>query len=40
MQAEAHKQLKGVMPEAEWSATFEKLMIELAQVSAEIRKKS
>ncbi len=40
MQAEAHKQLKGVMPEAEWNATFEKLMVELAQVSAEIRKKS
>lgn len=40
MQAEEHKQLKGVMPEAEWSARFEKLMLELAQVSAEIRKKS
>jgi hypothetical protein len=40
MQAEEHKQLKGVMPDAEWNATFEKLMLELAQVSAEIRKKS
>ena len=40
MQAEEHKQLKGVMPEAEWNARFEKLMLELAQVSAEIRKKS
>lgn len=40
MQAEEHKQLKGVMPNGEWNATFEKLMLELAQVSAEIRKKS
>ena len=40
MQAEEHKQLKGVMPEAEWNAQLEKLMLELAQVSAEIRKKS
>ena len=40
MQAEEHKQLKGVMPDAEWNAAFEKLMLELAQVSAEIRKKS
>jgi hypothetical protein len=39
-QAEEHKQLKGVMPEAEWNTQFEKLMLELAQVSAEIRKKS
>lgn len=39
-QAEEHKQLKGVMPAAEWNAQFEKLMLELAQVSAEIRKKS
>ena len=39
-QAEEHKQLKGVMPDAEWKTTFEKLMLELAQVSAEIRKKS
>ena len=38
--AEEHKQLKGVMPEAEWNAQFEKLMLELAQVSAEIRKRS
>jgi hypothetical protein len=28
------------MPDAEWNAKFEKLMLELAQVSAEIRKKS
>ena len=40
MQAEEHKQLKGVMPDAEWNAAFEKLMLDLAQVSAEIRKKS
>ncbi len=40
MQAEEHKQLKGVMPDAEWNSQFEKLMLELAQVSAEIRKKS
>jgi hypothetical protein len=39
-QAEEHKTLKGVMPDAEWNAQFEKLMLELAQVSAEIRKKS
>jgi hypothetical protein len=39
-QAEEHRQLKGVMPDAEWNAQFEKLMLELAQVSAEIRKKS
>ena len=39
-QAEEHKELRGVMPEAEWNTTFEKLMLELAQVSAEIRKKS
>ena len=39
-QAEEHKQLKGVMPDAEWNSQFEKLMLELAQVSAEIRKKS
>jgi hypothetical protein len=38
--AEEHKQLKGVMPDAEWNKEFEKLMLELAQVSAEIRKKS
>ena len=29
-----------MMPEAGWQKTFEKLMLELAQVSAEIRKKS
>jgi hypothetical protein len=29
-----------VMPDAEWTSQFEKLMLELAQVSAEIRKKS
>lgn len=39
-QAEEHKELKGVMPEAEWQKTFEKLMLDLAMVSAEIRKKS
>lgn len=39
-QAEEHKLLKGVMPDAEWNTQFEKMMLELAQVSAEIRKKS
>ncbi|MEO8680766.1 MAG: hypothetical protein ABI665_17070 [Vicinamibacterales bacterium] len=39
-EAEELKLRKGDLPEAEWSAQFEKLMIELAQVSAEIRKKS
>ena len=39
-QAEEHKQMKGVMPDGEWNTQFEKLMLELAQVSAEIRKKS
>jgi hypothetical protein len=39
-QAEEHKNLKGVMPDTEWNAQFEKLMLELAQVSAEIRRKS
>ena len=39
-QAEEHKQLKGVMPDTEWNTQFEKLMLELAQVSAEIRKRS
>jgi hypothetical protein len=38
--AEEHKELKGVMPDAQWNAEFEKLMLELAQVSAEIRKRS
>ena len=33
-------ELVGDMPDDEWSAQFEKLMIELAQVSADIRKKS
>lgn len=37
---EEHKQLKGVMPDAEWQSQFEKMVLELAQVSAEIRKKS
>src|SRR6476620_2197517 len=35
---EEHKQLKGVMPDAEWQSQFEKMVLELAQVSAEIRK--
>lgn len=38
--AEELKLKKGDTPDAEWTAQFEKLMIELAQVSAEIRKKS
>jgi len=37
---EEHKQLKGVMPDGEWQTQFEKMVLELAQVSAEIRKKS
>jgi hypothetical protein len=39
-EAEELKLKKGDIPDAEWTAQFEKLMIELAQVSAEIRKKS
>lgn len=39
-EAEELKLKKGEMPEAEWNAQFEKLMIDLAVVSAEIRKKS
>ena len=39
-EAEELKLKKGGMPEAAWNAQFEKLMIELAQVSMEIRKKS
>ena len=38
--AEELKLKKGEIPDAEWNAQFEKLMVELAQVSAEIRKKS
>jgi hypothetical protein len=39
-QAEELKLKKGEMPDAEWQAAFEKLMVELATVSAEIRKKT
>jgi hypothetical protein len=39
-EAEELKLKKGDMPEAEWQAAFEKLMLELATVSAEIRSKS
>jgi hypothetical protein len=39
-EAEELKLKKGEMPEAQWSAQFEKLMLDLAMVSAEIRKKS
>lgn len=38
--AEALKLKKGDMPQPEWDAEFEKLMIELARVSREIRTKS
>ena len=38
--AEELKLKKDEMPEADWRAQFEKLMIELAQVSQEIRKKT
>jgi hypothetical protein len=39
-QAEELKLQKGDMPPAEWQAAYEKLMLELARVSQEIRKKS
>jgi hypothetical protein len=39
-EAEELKLKKGEIPDAEWQATFEKLMLELAKVSAEIRAKS
>lgn len=39
-QAEELKQKKGDMPQAEWQAAYEKLMLDLARVSQEIRKKS
>ena len=39
-EAEELKLKKGELPEAEWQAQFEKLMLELAKVSAEIRSKS
>jgi len=39
-QAEELKQQKDTMPDAEWQAAYEKLMIELARVSQEIRKRS
>lgn len=38
--AEELKLRKGEMPEPEWNAQFEKLMVDLAMVSAEIRKRS
>ena len=38
--AEALKLKKGEMPTAEWEAAFEKVMIELAKVSREIKRKS
>lgn len=38
--AEELKLQKGEMPESEWNARFEKLMVDLALVSAEIRKRS
>jgi len=39
-EAEQLKQQKDGMPPAEWQAAYEKLMIELARVSQEIRKRS
>jgi len=39
-QAEELKLKKGDMPPADWQAAYEKLMLELARVSQEIRKKS
>ncbi|MCC7034166.1 MAG: hypothetical protein IT179_15195 [Acidobacteria bacterium] len=38
-QAEELKRRKGDMPPAEWQAEYEKLMLELAKVSQEIRKR-
>jgi hypothetical protein len=39
-QAEELKLKKGELPAADWQSAFEKLMIELASISAEIRKKT
>jgi hypothetical protein len=39
-EAETLKQKKGAMPEPTWQAEYEKLMIELAKVSREIRARS
>jgi hypothetical protein len=39
-EAEAHKLKKGVMPAAQWDAEYERLMLELAKISREIRAKS
>ena len=39
-EAEALKQKKGTMPEPTWQAEYEKLMIELAKISREIRARS
>jgi hypothetical protein len=39
-EAEALKLKKGTMPEAAWEAEYEKLMLELAKVTREIRTKS
>jgi hypothetical protein len=38
--AEALKLKKGVMPQPQWEAEYEKLMLELARVSREIKTKS
>ena len=39
-EAEALKLKKDAMPGAQWEAEYEKLMLELARVSREIRQKS
>ena len=39
-EAEALKLKKGILPEPAWAAEYEKLMLELAKVSREIREKS
>ena len=39
-EAEALKLRKGIMPQAAWDAEYEKLMLELAKVSRDIRTKS
>ena len=40
LEIEELKQQKDGMPPAEWQSAYEKLMIELARVSQEIRRRS
>jgi hypothetical protein len=39
-EAEALKLKKGAMPQPQWESEYEKLMLELARVSREIKLKS